>query len=102
MVRLLTCCVLIALSACGQNGKTCSTYPLTVLPMKTADYRGILPLGNVAPNFGHVFPTPHSYFYVSLDSAGKPLKGPVYAPGDLQVTKLWKNDHFVSASDQTV
>jgi hypothetical protein len=55
--------------------RTEATGPLTAAPVDLAALREIIPLGNLNPHGGHVFPTDHVYF----DYAGKPGL-PVFAP----------------------
>lgn len=95
---------LVALTGCGKgiSGYSCSRYPMTTLPMSSLDYRGIVPLGGVAPLNEDVFPATHVSFYVKVDTLGKPIKSAVYSPGPMKFTKIWKTDHYTSSTDKTV
>lgn len=48
----------------------------TVAPLEIRDVREIIPLGNLNPRHGHVFPTDHIYFDYG-GQAGLPVRAPV-------------------------
>ena len=61
----------------------------TVSPVAAADLRSIVPLGNLNPTSGHVFPTDHMYFVNA-----QPFMIPVVMPGDAVVTQVRKQSNL--------
>lgn len=66
----------------------CSGTPFTVSPVRLEDIYSILPLGNVNPTGGHVFPTQHIYFHVDAGGTSTSKKTSVYSPGDVSITRI--------------
>jgi len=64
----------------------------TVSPMSSADYIGLIPLGNLNPP-GHTFPTDHLYFYISEPGSQPPPVKTVRMPGDAWITKIQALEH---------
>ncbi len=69
----------------------------TALPMALADFRGLVPLGNLNPS-GHTFPTDHLYFYIRLtdpsNDSSDPASVNIYAPGDVRITEVSAAEHL--------
>jgi hypothetical protein len=53
--------------------------------MNNADYRGLVPLGNLNPP-GHTLPTDHLYFYVTNPA----LQYSIFSPGNLKLKRVKK------------
>lgn len=80
------------LPSCGSESEFFS-----VSPVATADFMGIVPLGNLAPP-SHVFPTDHVYFHINRVDGSRPDLGtvevPVVSPGDIWVNEIRSTHHF--------
>jgi len=91
----------VLLAGCGSSDNTrtaadgstlslpgCGPDPLfTVSPLSSADFIGLVPLGNVNPP-GHTFPTDHVYFYLPVSGNQPPPAVPVRMPGDAWITGI--------------
>ena len=64
----------------------------SVSPVARKDVAGFVPLGNVAPPGGHVFPTDHIYYHVVREDPDdwrtNTIKADVFAPGDITITQI--------------
>ena len=72
------------LSSCNKsnNPLDSSNFPaeFTALPLDTANFFNIMPLGNLNPLAGHIFPSDHIYFSLNHNGSSIP-QVPVYAVG---------------------
>jgi len=107
MASLTTVLILVfALAGCGNSssqpvagGNTlslpaCGAGPLfTVSPMSSADYIGLIPLGNLNPP-GHTFPTDHIYFEIAAPGNQPPPVKSVRMPGDVWITEIRTLEHL--------
>lgn len=69
----------------------------SVSPVAYADFTNIVPLGTLSPP-SHIFPTDHMYFFIKNedinDPESIPNKVPVYAPGDMTITKIGSQERY--------
>lgn len=56
------------------------------------DFQYVVPLGNLNPGGGHVFPTDHIYYYLKINNSGSPVATSIYAPGDIWITKIARSE----------
>lgn len=88
------------LAACVPPLPDCPDGPLfSHSPVAAEDLLAVVPLGNLNPARGHVFPTRHIYFYLAKTdwkNAG-PAPDPVnvYAPGDITITSVSAQEHLM-------
>jgi len=86
--------------ACSSKDKgsssSCGDEPLfTVSPLADSDITGIVPLGNLNPGGGHIFPTDHIYFYIKDSDGEEPVdEVDVKIPGDAVITKIAAKTHL--------
>lgn len=73
----------------------CSATPLSVSPLSSKDYLGILPLGNAGPP-DHTLPTDHIYMILPQDDSTTKTV-PVRAPGDIRITGISRSDYYTSS-----
>jgi hypothetical protein len=69
----------------------------THAPMNPADYKGLVPLGNLNPP-GHTYPTDHLYFYLTDVTQSYP----VFAMGAQTLTRVKKYTHGGTATDYSL
>ena len=69
----------------------------SVSPLDYKDFTDLAPLGTVSPP-SHTFPTDHMYFFLKKDDINDPEsipnKVPVYAPGDMTITKIGSQERY--------
>ena len=69
----------------------------SVSPVDYKDFTDLAPLGTVSPP-SHTFPTDHMYFFIKNENINDPEsipnKVPVYAPGDMTVTKIGSQERY--------
>jgi len=80
------------LSSCGDEKEFFS-----VSPIDYKDFTDLAPLGTVSPP-SHTFPTDHMYFFIKNENVDDPEsipnKVPVYAPGDMTITKIGSQERY--------
>lgn len=99
----------------GDSGLTsCTSDELfTVSPLASADFVGLVALGNLNPT-GHTFPTDHIYFYIRSETTGSSAQiikadpsitasVPIYAPGNATITSVARSENLTAGtSDYSV
>ncbi|MCH8821485.1 hypothetical protein IID23_03070 [Patescibacteria group bacterium] len=69
----------------------------SVSPVAYEDFSDLAPLGTVSPP-SHTFPTDHMYFFIKNENINDPEsipnKVPVYAPGDMTITKIGSQERY--------
>ena len=69
----------------------------SVSPVSYEDFSDLAPLGTVSPP-SHTFPTDHMYFFIKNENINDPEsipnKVPVYAPGDMTITKIGSQERY--------
>ncbi len=85
----------VLMTACEPPLPDCADGPLfSVPPIDVSGLRALVPLGNLNPGGGHVFPTDHVYFYIVPAAQGGPaLLVDVFAPGEIVITSVVAQEH---------
>lgn len=75
-----------SLPSCGNKKEL-----FTISPLKLTDFKGVVPLGTLAPT-AHVLPTHHLFFHPRRVDPNNfnslPAEVPVLAPGDITITEM--------------
>ena len=76
---------------CGSN----NTF-FNVSPIQTNRIQEIIPLGNLNPPGGHVFPVDHIYIHIKPDPIDNSALVPLHAPGNIWIVNIERNKNITS------